>query len=252
MTEGKFTQEDAENDGLIIDEAGSELAKQAKQAHPNMWEMFVEMCEEEKALPPEQVLGQTVLRAMASAQGDGQFHTRLSNVHPDITSLNTEEVKKEDMEFVLELGEQLGIGVGEDDDEEDFIDQLVRQRLEAVGGGGMMGLGDMSATGGGANQNKLNKMEKQINKMQSMMEQQVDGDVDDGESADDIFNTDGSEDGDSFDDDEQTDGDEVGDINIDVASDSEGRDVESDFSEDSDGDESNSGLPTTEEADKDE
>lgn len=118
-----FTMEDAENDGRIKREVGSELAKVLKREGGQLWQMFLNVCENQ-GREPKIVLGEGVVKAL----NDEAFSEQIADVEIDMTQLRSGELRKEDARFVKELREEFREDEGSD---MSFIDELVEERLKA-------------------------------------------------------------------------------------------------------------------------
>jgi hypothetical protein len=133
-----FTEEDAQNDGLIKREVGNRLYSVLSRKNSVIFQKFESHCEE-YGLDPAEVLGDKVLKALRS----DEFAESLSNLNVDMGQIQGNQVKIDDVELVQELMEKFD--TGEDNDEDVFRD-IIKERLKAVGGGPM---GNMGQTGPG-------------------------------------------------------------------------------------------------------
>lgn len=120
-----FTESDAQNDGLIKREVGREMAKVAKTQNPQMFQHFENVCEEVGREPAE-VFGEMAVRSLNSEQ----FANQVLNSEVSMGQIKADEIRLEDVRYVKELSEELGLNQSEDSS--DPIDQLINQRLEMV------------------------------------------------------------------------------------------------------------------------
>lgn len=127
MSDGEmFTLDDAENDGLIKREVGTQLVANLKRSAPKLYTMFENVCEEQE-LSPKEVMGDHALRAI-----NNQEHSQmLADIRVDMSQVNQDEVRIEDAQFIQELSSALGL---DSEEKEDPIDRLIERRLEAKAG----------------------------------------------------------------------------------------------------------------------
>lgn len=190
-----FTERDAENDGLIKSETGREMAKVAKSNNPELFEHFQNVCEE-KGREPADVLGEGALRGIKSQD----FSDRVLSSEVSMSQLNRDEIRTQDVKYVKQLTEELGL-----DDEEsgsDPIDRLIEQRLESVssspvpelnnqGGGSAVSDEQLASTMQAIN-NKIDDLERKVESSSADMDGSQGPSED--KSIDDIF-SDGDGDG---------------------------------------------------------
>lgn len=120
-----FTESDAANDGLIKREVGREMAKVAKTQNPKMFQHFERVCDEVGREPAE-VFGEMCVRAL-----DNEDYARnILNSEINMSQIRADEIRLEDIKYVKQLSEQLGLNKNEDS--KDPIDKLINQRLEMV------------------------------------------------------------------------------------------------------------------------
>ncbi len=124
MTEEKFTIDDADDDGKIKREGGSTMASVAKRESPKLWSAFEKVCEE-RGVKPGHVLGGKALRALE----DADYAKQLARKQIDLSIIDRSSMRVEDVEYVMNLAEQLGLN----DQQEDPIMDLVRERVESAG-----------------------------------------------------------------------------------------------------------------------
>lgn len=124
MTEEKFTMADADDDGKIKKEAGSTMASVAKRESPKLWQAFEQVCQD-RGVDPGHVLGGKALRALE----DAGYAEDLARKDIDLSILGRSEMKIEDVQYVMNLADELGIN----EEQEDPIMELVDQRIRSAG-----------------------------------------------------------------------------------------------------------------------
>ena len=170
-----FTEEDAENDGLIKREVGQQLNGVLSRKSGKLYTKFRQWCEENDR-DPAKVLGDMVLRSMR----DEAFAQELSGTVVDIAALNRQQIREEDLELVTGLIEQFDDG---DDGGDDPIEGLIEQRIQAIGSGPMGQMGDTlnPNSDDGSKDRQIQQLEREIQRLR----QQVDdgnGDSNTGQS----------------------------------------------------------------------
>ncbi len=120
-----FTESDAQNDGLIKREVGREMAKVAKTQNPQMFQHFERVCDEVGRQPAE-VFGEMAVRAL----NNEEYAKQVLDSEVSMGQIKADEIRLEDVKYVKELSEELGLN--DSDDSKDPIDQLINQRLEMV------------------------------------------------------------------------------------------------------------------------
>lgn len=247
--EEMFTLDDAENDGLIKREVGSQMAANLKRSSPQMFQMFEDVCESQE-LRPKEVLGDHALRAIRS-----EDHSEmLADIRVDMSEVNSDQIRIKDAEFIQELSQSLGL---EQEDKEDPIDALIERRLKAKAG--PMLPGSDSARNREIDedvQDELNTIKERMGELQRHIEDAgVEGEEgSSGKDIDDLFGGDGDSDDQVEEGDDEvvesvevddspdggTDGGDSGeDISVDEfleADDSSGDEVDGLFEDSSDGD----------------
>lgn len=116
-----FTESDAENDGMIKREAGREMAKVAQQVNPEVYQHFLNVCENRGVEPPL-LLGEMAVRAL----NDEGYANRIFNTEVNMSAIQQNEIRKEDVQFVTEIESMFK---EEDDGAMDPIDELIEDRI---------------------------------------------------------------------------------------------------------------------------
>lgn len=155
-----FTQEDAENDGLIKREVGQELNAVLSRQGSELYRLFSEWCNE-TGRNQSRVLGDMALRAMR----DEGFAQELSGVVIDLGKLKSNQIREEDLDMVMDLIDKLDEQDGDGGGAMDSIDRMIEQRIEAMGSGPLGGMAD------GMNQSRDNKRQDgEIDRMEERLE----------------------------------------------------------------------------------
>jgi len=159
-----FTEEDAENDGLIKREVGQQLNGVLSRKSGKLYTKFRQWCEENDR-DPANVLGDLVLRSMR----DEGFAQELSGTVVDIAALNRQQIREEDLELVTGLINRFDDG---DDGGDDPIEGLIEQRIQAIGSGPMGQMGDAISPdrNGGNKDQKIQRLEREIQRLNSKVE----------------------------------------------------------------------------------
>jgi hypothetical protein len=158
-----FTQEDAENDGLIKREVGQELNAVLSRQGSELYRLFTEWCNE-TGRNQSRVLGDMALRSMR----DEAFAQELSGVVIDLGKLKGNQIREEDLDMVMDLIDKLD---GQDDGGSGAmgsIDRMIEKRIEAMGSGPLGGVADnvnQSDTGDGQN-SEINEMEQRLQRIE--------------------------------------------------------------------------------------
>ena len=159
-----FTEEDAENDGKVKREAGGDLHSVLARESGELYTKFREWCEE-NGRDPTKVLGDMLLRAIK----DEGYAENIATTTIDLASLNRQQIRREDLELVNDLINEFAAA---EEDGPDPIDQLIEQRLQAIGSGPMSGL--QQTMDGMAQQNQHNngveKLERKIDSLERKLE----------------------------------------------------------------------------------
>lgn len=159
-----FTEEDAENDGKVKREAGGDLHSVVARESGELYTKFREWCEE-NGRDPTKVLGDMLLRAIK----DEAYAENIATTTIDLASLNRQQIRREDLELVNDLINEFSTG---EESGSDPIDQLIEQRLQAIGSGPMSGL--QQTMDGMAQQNQHNngveKLERKIDSLERKLE----------------------------------------------------------------------------------
>lgn len=193
-----FTEEDAENDGLIKREVGQQLNGVLSRKSGKLYTKFRQWCEENDR-DPAKVLGDMVLRAMR----DEAFAQDLSGTVIDLGALDRQQIREEDLELVTGLIERF------DDAEkknEDPIESLIQQRIKAIGSGpmGTLSEGMSERKQNSSKDAEIRRLEQKIDRLNQQMgaaqqngsqEQAQTGTSTQEESqdVDDLFDSDGTD-----------------------------------------------------------
>lgn len=157
-----FTEEDAQNDGKIKQEAGATMAQTAAKDGGELYDAFLEVCSESGQSPSE-VLGDYLVRALSN---EG-FSERILQTEVDMMKIRADELRKEDLMFVKEIADEFDL-MGSNDTHP--IRELVDRRLAAKGGSPLGGL-----TGGennnGSTDKEVEMLEARMNRIEGMLEQ---------------------------------------------------------------------------------
>jgi len=157
MTEGGFTEADAENDGLVKREAGQQLNSVLARESGELYTKFRKYCDE-LDLDPSIVLGDMILRAIQ----DDNFAQEVSSTVVDVEKLNSGDVKREDLEMVTDIIEQFG---DDDDSGTDPIDKMVEERLNAVGQGPLGAMNEQRQQRNAGKDEKIRELEREIEQL---------------------------------------------------------------------------------------
>jgi hypothetical protein len=156
-----FTEEDAENDGKIKTEAGSAMASTAAKQGGELYQAFLEVCEESGQAPSE-VLGDYVVRAL----NDEGFSEMILNTDVDMRVIKANDLREEDLRFVKQIADEFDLTP---DNEPHPIRKLVDQRLAAQGGGPLSNL-KRSGNGQDGSDEEVQRLEARLNRMEGMIE----------------------------------------------------------------------------------
>lgn len=120
-----FTEEDANNDGLIKREVGREMAKVAKTQNPDLFGYF-EQVANEVGREPADIFGEMCVRAL----NDEAYANQIMQSEVNMRKLRSDEIRVEDVKYVKQLADELGLN--EKDESDDPIERLINNRLETV------------------------------------------------------------------------------------------------------------------------
>ncbi len=123
--EGKFTEDDVDNDGEIKRYAGKQAAQVASRQNSDLYKMFINVCED-KGLEPWQVLGDHIVRALNNEDHAGM----LANTDVNMSELKKGDIRLEDAKLLRKFAEELGVGFG-DGGEEDELEKIFKDRLKS-------------------------------------------------------------------------------------------------------------------------
>jgi hypothetical protein len=157
MTDGKFTESDAENDGLVKREAGQQLNSVLARESGKLYTKFRAYCEEND-LDPSVVLGDMILRSIRNES----FAQEVSSTVVDVEQLDKGQIRREDLELVTDIIDQFG---DEEEDEPDPIDQMLQERLSAVGQGPLGNLNQQSNGSLSGKDRKIQRLEREIEQL---------------------------------------------------------------------------------------
>lgn len=163
-----FTESDAENDGLIKREVGREMARVAQSQNPQLYEYFIQVCEE-IGREPQDILGEMAVRALDSEE----YANRIFESEVSMRDLQANEIRVEDVKYVQELTEQLGIN--EQEQQSDPIDDLIQQRLQSVSSSPLGQFNKGNAVAGDSEGKAMEYMEKMERRMERMEQQMNSG-----------------------------------------------------------------------------
>jgi len=121
-----FTESDAQNDGLIKREVGKKMAQVAKTQNPQVFEHFENVCEE-VGRSPSDVFGEMAVRALDSEH----YADNILSAEVNMKQIMADEIRLEDVKYVKELSEELGLN--DKEESSNPIDELINQRIENVG-----------------------------------------------------------------------------------------------------------------------
>lgn len=192
-----FTESDAQNDGLIKREVGKEMSRVAKTQNPELFEHFDNVCNE-VGREPWEVFGEMCVRALNSEE----YSQRLMSSEVNMGDLRADEIRLEDVRYVKELTQELGLE--QDKQQSDPIDQLINNRLESVTSSPLDNISRDNRNPEGVDgkvvqhmeslQNEIERLEAKIDGDEQAEESSQDGDDESEQSVDELF-------GDSEDDD---------------------------------------------------
>jgi len=160
-----FTEEDAENDGLIKREVGQQLNSVLSRKSGKLYTKFLEWCQENDR-DPAKVLGDMVLRSMR----DEAFAQELSGTVVDLGALKRQQIREEDLELVTGLIERFD---DTDDSGGDPIESLIEKRIQAIGSGPMGQIGEQmkERKANTAKDAEIRRLEQKIDNLTNQMGQ---------------------------------------------------------------------------------
>ena len=121
-----FTEEDAQDDALIKKEAGASMAQVAPRTNARLYEAFVNVCED-NGRSPSIVLGDLLIRAL----NDESFSEIILNTDVDMSVVNSDSIRREDVELVQEFADMFNLN---ESNEKHPLESLVEERLKQSGG----------------------------------------------------------------------------------------------------------------------
>lgn len=166
MTEEKFTIEDADDDGKIKREAGSTMASVAKRESPKLFGAFEKVCGE-RGVEPGDVLGGKALRALE----DADYASDLSRLQIDLSVIDRNQMRIEDVDYVMELADKLGLN----EEQEDPIMKTIEKRLESAGSTPLSEFSDKGSRGREVDRRLAEQLERFDDRLSKMENHVVDG-----------------------------------------------------------------------------
>ena len=168
-----FTEEDAENDGKVKREAGKDLHSVLARESGELYSKFREWCDENDR-DPTKVIGDMILRGIKNEA----YAENVAQTTIDLASLKRQQIREDDLRLVNQLINEF---TEDEDNSRDPIDQLIEQRLQAIGSGPMSGL-QQTVDGVAQNQQNNREVQRLEQKIESL-EQQL---KQNGDSADNV------------------------------------------------------------------
>lgn len=174
-----FTEEDAKNDGRVKREAGQEAWRVASRNSGRLAQMFQNVCENEIGREPKNVLGDAILRAL----DDPDFSERLAKLDIDMSKIEQGRVSREDAEMVMDMAEAFGFNT--DNNDKDFVDEIVMQRLKSKSGSPIPRLNNRQED---ISNNDIQELKREIRDLKKTQGQQTTSSVEvDDSSVDSVF-----------------------------------------------------------------
>jgi len=129
-----FTEQDAENNGLIKKEVGKEMKSVAAREMPELYAHF-ERVAESRGRKPEDIIGERVVKALE----DEAYAQQLFETEVNLMQLEQNEIRTDDIEFVQELADSLGLN---EETSKDPIEELVMKRIKSSAGTPLSGFSE--------------------------------------------------------------------------------------------------------------
>jgi hypothetical protein len=158
---GKFTEEDAENDGKVKREAGQQLNSVLSRKNTELYQKFLQWCDEQ-GRDPSTVLGDMVLRSMRS----DEYAQKVSNTTVNVGKLRRQDIRENDLELVKGLMDEFA---DTEEDDDDVIDELIRRRLKSAGGGPLGGLRNQMGQQRENNGRRVQELEREIERLRGQV-----------------------------------------------------------------------------------
>lgn len=158
-----FTEEDATDEAKIKKEAGSSMAKTAAKSNPTLYQAFEDVCES-KGIEPSTLLGARLVRVIQNEA----YAERLNETEIDPSTVRAEQIKKEDIQFVKQLADELGIG---DSEEQHPLEKMVEERIKRSGGPFVGATSSLMGDGGGQNSQQMDALANELRHISSKMEE---------------------------------------------------------------------------------
>lgn len=207
-----FTEEDTENYGRIKRDIQDSVLTHARKS-PELYEAFKQVCDDIGRNPSE-VLADEIVRAVKNeGHADALFETEVN-----LQKVRINDIREEDIDFVMRLREEYDLGGSKSDFE--WLDDLVRDRIEAKAGGSVNPFRDRNGKNpmaggesGTTDTGRFGELENELKRIESKLDKVVEDEPestestsvepDNRQSIDDLFDDGGEED---KQDDEEEDG----------------------------------------------
>lgn len=128
--------EDVEDDGFVVEEGGKVLNNEAMVKASRMYSLFEDYCNKINR-KPEYVLGEELVRVIEN----DEYANVILDVDVDITKLNKDQFREDDLEIVRKLGEKFDLFGDDEENNENALDQMIMERIQSVGGGPLSSYG---------------------------------------------------------------------------------------------------------------
>jgi len=158
-----FTEEDAQNDGLIKKEAGSTMAQVAGRTGGVLYSAFLDVCED-TGREPSIVLGDVLIRAL----NNENFSERILQTEVDTSVIEANDIREDDLELVQSLADKFGLN---DEKSKSPLEELVEQRIQTQAGAGF---GQFSRGDGGSSSNdrEVEQVHRRLDRIEQMIQQE--------------------------------------------------------------------------------
>jgi hypothetical protein len=162
-----FTEEDAKNDGLIKDEAGTSMKQVAARENSELYQYYTVVCEN-MGIGAGTDLADMAVKALES----DDFANTILGTQVDLRKIRANEIRVEDMKQVKELYDEFNNDEGPSFDIENIIEQRLEQKTQGplsarAGGRGPMGMG-----GEGSNDQEVQELRQEVRRLQKELEQE--------------------------------------------------------------------------------
>lgn len=173
----EFREKDFEDEGRIVREAGELLANELAKKSPELFSEFKDLCEYRNRRP-KIVLGEKVVAMM----NDETTANEIASVEPNIDDIKSDNYRIEDIEFIEQIAEKLGINFKPDTgNEDDFIRDLVQERIKKASKGPFDGL-DVGPGEDSSSEEELEEMKSDIDDIKGYLQEQTQPEGDSGVS----------------------------------------------------------------------